>query len=287
VSGILAVLHRDGAPVDGGRLARLTALLGTTAPGAPQCWHRGPVGLAHVPSAVAEASPPKSQPVGLEERWWLTGDVRVDDRAHLTARLEGDLHAASDAELVLHAYRRWGERCVDHLLGDYAFVIWDARARCLFAARDPFGVKQLLYASAGPTLLISNSFACLRHHPGIPSQLDEQAIGDFLVSGIAGDPTATVFASIARLPPGHTLRCSPGSAPRVERYFSLPALAAATTPLQYADPMEYVAHFRTLLEAAISDRLRASHVTVSMSGGLDSTMIAAVGARIRQPDPAR
>ena len=76
------------------------------------------------------------------------------------------LHA-SDAQLILHAYGTWGEQCVDHLLGDFAFAIWDAGARRLFCARDHFGIKPFYYAQVLGGIVFSNTLDCIRLHPAV------------------------------------------------------------------------------------------------------------------------
>ncbi len=107
--------------------------------------------------------------------------------------------AAPDAELLWHAFSRWGEECVQRLRGDFAFAVWDTQKRTLFAARDHFGVKPFFYAQLKNGLLFGNTLTSLRRHPEVSSQLNEQAVGDFLLFGYPLDVAATTFSDVARL----------------------------------------------------------------------------------------
>src|SRR6185436_13558103 len=94
-----------------------------------QIWMKGSVGLGHALLRTTDDVDP-GQPTSLDGQVWITADARIDGRADLVGELNAQgchpvLHA-SDAQLILHAYGAWGEQCVDHLLGDFAFAIWDA-----------------------------------------------------------------------------------------------------------------------------------------------------------------
>ena len=156
---------------------------------------------------------------------WVVADARIDARADLIASLESDspreLSRAPDVELILRAYLRWGEGCVEHLLGDFAFAIWDGRSRRLFCARDHMGVKPFYYAHVAPWLVFSNTLECLRRHPAVSDRLDDVAISDFLLFGSNQDSAITSYHDIKRLPPAHTLTWSAHGL-SLRRYWSLP-----------------------------------------------------------------
>ena len=105
----------------------------------------------------------------------ITANARLDARDELTAklRLNGSL---TDAELILHAYAAWGEECVKHLIGDFAFAIWDSRARRYFCARDHFGVKPFYFTQVANEFAFSSSLNELRLNPGVSNTLNEIAI---------------------------------------------------------------------------------------------------------------
>lgn len=185
--------------------------------------------------------------------------------------------------MILRAYRRWGEACVEKLSGDFAFAIWDGPKQKLFCARDHFGVKPFYYAVLGNLLLFSNTLDCLRQHPAVSGKLNGQAIGDFLLFGYNGEARTTTFADIQRLPPAHTLACAGGNW-RSARYWTL----SVTGEIRYRDGAQYLNHFRELFSDAVNDRLRASaRAAIYMSGGIDSPSIAAAASgRLGQHQPA-
>lgn len=281
MSGIAGIINLDGAPVDRQLLQRMTAFLAYRGPDTQDIWAAGHVGLGHTMLHTTLESQCERQPWSLDGQVWITADARVDDRAGLMQTLAANgrdhLASATDVELILHAYHVWGEDCVTHLLGDFAFAIWDGRRHRLFCARDQFGVKLLYYAPVANGLVFSNTLNCLRLHPAISDALSALAIADFLLFGFNHDLATTTFAAIQRLPPGHAFTWSEG-APRIKRYWSLPIDGRI---IRYKRASEYVDHFREVLRQAVSDRLRTDRVAIWMSGGLDSPTLAATACELR------
>jgi len=204
---------------------------------------------------------------------WITADARIDAHAELQRQLEAagraGVKAATDAELILHAYHAWGDECVQHLLGDFAIGIWDGPRRRLFCARDHFGVRPFYYARAGQTLVFSSRLEDVHQHPDVSPRLNERAIADFLAFGFKQDHSETAFADIHSLPPAHSLVCEGGEV-RVQRYWTLPV-----EPVRFRRPEEYRERYFELLEAAVADRLRTSPAAILLSGGIDSPSVAA------------
>ena len=275
MSGIAGIVNWDGAPVDRPVMQRMMATLAVRGPDAQRVWLDGPVGLGHAWLQTTET--PDPQPLGLDGRLWIVADARVDDRAGLVRKLDehgaGGLNAAGDAALILHAYRRWGEDCLRHLVGDFVFAIWDGARRRVFCARDHFGVKPFYYARTATGLVFSNTLDCVRLHPGVSPVLNEQAIADFLLFGMNQDPGTTAYEAIRRLPAAHCLAGTGGADAR--RYWTLPT----DTTIRYRRRQDYLDRFGELLERAVDDRLRGARAGVLMSGGLDSTSIAATAKR--------
>ena len=191
---------------------------------------------------------------------WITGDARIDGRTNTEL---------TDLEEILRAYEAWGEGCVEHLIGDFAFAIWDGRVRRLFCARDHFGVKPFYYASFASTFVFSNTLNVLRLHPQVSDELNETAVGDYLAFGVNQDLATTTFRDIQRLPPAHSLSLVNGCL-TIRRYWK----PSTGQQIRFRNAQSYVDQFRELLTAATNDRLRTSRVAISMSGGLDSTSIA-------------
>ena len=183
------------------------------------------------------------------------------------ARIDARDERLTDAESILHAYEKWGDDCVKHLLGDFAFAIWDDRRKRLFCARDHFGVKPFFYTHIGDSFNFSSTLNELK----VSTTLNEIAIGDYLLFGVNQDQSTTVFEDIQRLPPAHTLIVENNQI-KIQRYWT-PSLPSE---IRFRNPDSYVERFSELLSRAVIDRLRTDRVAVSMSGGLDSTSLAAI-----------
>jgi asparagine synthase (glutamine-hydrolysing) len=179
-------------------------------------------------------------------------------------------NALIDAESILNAYEKWGDDCVKHLLGDFAFAIWDDRRKRLFCARDHFGVKPFFYTHTGNSFNFSSSLNVLK----VSTELNEIAIGDYLLFGVNQDQSTTIFKEIQRLPPGHTLTVENNQF-KIQRYWT-PSLPPE---VRFRDPETYVERFSELLDSAVADRLGTGRVAISMSGGLDSTSLAAIASK--------
>jgi asparagine synthase (glutamine-hydrolysing) len=177
----------------------------------------------------------------------------------------------NDTESILEAYEKWGDDCVNHLTGDFAFAIWDDRQQRFFCARDHFGVKPFFYTFIDNEFRFSSSLNELRLNPRVSNTLNEIAVGDYLLFGVNQDLSTTIFKDIQRLPPGHTLTVSNGSI-TTRRYWT----PEDVSEIRFRDPKSYVERFSELLSHAVADRLQSDRVAISMSGGLDSTSLAAV-----------
>ena len=208
----------------------------------------------------------------------LVLDGRLDDRSTLRDALEDTgchlLGNASDASLLAHSYAAWGPACFERVSGEFAVCVWDEVRRVVVAGRDRFGVKPLFHAAVPGGLVIASSIAALRGWRGVPSRLDDGAVTDFLLFGEVQDPTATCFVGIGRVPPGGWTECASGQAWRDGVYFRL----GPVEPLRYRQPRQYVEQFQHVLEAAVRDRVTGTSVSVLMSGGLDSSTVAAMAA---------
>ena len=178
-------------------------------------------------------------------------------------------NALTNDESILSAYETWGEDCVKHLNGDFAFAIWDGKK--LFCARDHFGVKPFFYTYIDGKFNFSSTLNDLR--PGVSNTLNETAVGDYLLFGVNQDNSTTIFKDIQRLPPAHTLTVANNEI-RISRYWT-PSPAAE---VRFSDDESYVERFSELLSCAVRDRLRTDRIAISMSGGLDSTSLAAIAS---------
>jgi asparagine synthase (glutamine-hydrolysing) len=283
MSGIVGILHLDGAPVDRQILQRLTDFQSFRGPDANQIWLDGNVGFGHTLLKTTDESEHETQPFTLGDGVWIVADARVDAQQELIAALQskgqqipsGANPGITDVELILRSYQVWGEDCLDHLLGDFAFGIWDGPRKKLFCAVDQMGVKCFYYAHIGPCIIFSNSLGCIRKHPAVSNRLNDLAIADFLTCEFNRNPDTTTFADIQRLLPAHKAVWSSDGSSQT-RYWTGPI----DEPAFYKRADEYTDRFLELMKHAVSDRLRTKRVGILMSGGIDSPTMAAVACEL-------
>ena len=282
MSGFAGLFHLQGGDIDRRWLDTMAAYLAPCGPDGQEVWVQGSAGLCHALLRTSARSDGSIQIANLDGDVWIAADARIDDREALIARLPGDpasLARASSAELILRAYAAWGEKCLEHLLGDFAFVIWETRHKRVFGARDRFGARPFYYAVREPYLIVSNVVDCIRQVPIVPATLDDYAIGDFLLLGVNRQAEKTYYRAIARLPVAHSLIAGANEL-RTKRYWTFPV----EEPVYYSRAEEYSERFLELTRAAVRDRLPDGPLGILMSGGLDSPTVAAIsvelGARV-------
>jgi asparagine synthase (glutamine-hydrolysing) len=236
-------------------------------------------GVGHALLRVGHAR--TAQPLTLGDGVWLSADARLDDqtalRAALRAARQRAPEGADDAELVLRAYAAWGERFLDRLAGDFAFVLWDEDRQELLCGCDQLGVVPLHYATLDGRVLVASSPELLLLHPEVPDALDEGALADFLLTGQPSTFGTSAFAAIRRVPAAHVLRWFDGQL-SLRRYWHAPVYEPL---LRLRRPADYVEHFRHLLELAVGDRIGSGALATQLSGGMDSTTVTALAHRLR------
>jgi asparagine synthase (glutamine-hydrolysing) len=278
VSGFAGAVSLDGAPADAHWLQRMAEQLAFRGPDGTHITTKPGAGFCFTFLRTGPAPQCPAQPCSLDGRVWLLGDVRLDGRDDLRRKLEqhGDEFEAgvTDEELVLRAWLRWGEEALPDLLGDYAFALWDGEAQKLWCVRDLMGARPFFYAQAGDWFYFGNTLGAIRCSPGISTALDARFIGDFLLEGWNADGARTAFREISRLPSGHVLRYERAGLV-IRRFASIPIEA----PLQLKSEREYIQQFATLVEQAVAERLPQGNAAIFMSGGLDSTSVAAFAVR--------
>jgi len=256
-------------------MERMAALLARRGPDGHRSLVLDGCGLAHALLLTGDRPEPAPGPFSLDEQLHLVCDARLDGRGELAQALRAAGEPADElapsAELIARAYRAWGPACVERLVGDFAFALWDAPRRRLFCARDPLGVKPFYHAAAPDAFICSNTLGCVLLHPGIDVEVDEVAIADFLVHTAQVDAERTIRRAVRALAPGHRLWVEDGRV-HVERYWRLPV----DEPLRYRRVGDYVEHFVDLFATAVRERTPPGGVGVLMSGGHDSPAVAAM-----------
>ena len=221
-------------------------------------------------------------PLDRDARWTLAADARLDERETLCDALgvpHRERAAITDRTLILDAYRRWGRECPNHLLGDYAFVVWDAGTRTIYCARDHVGCRPFYYAWTRDRFVFASTIEAVLAAPDVSDEWDERVLASYLTQIRATPTTRTLFAAVRKLPPGHslTVETTPtrGFTMRLERYWRPEGVPKARP----AGDDDVAAEFLDLYAKAVQDRLRGGPVGVHLSGGLDSSSIAVLAAK--------
>ncbi|MGH6693515.1 MAG: asparagine synthase (glutamine-hydrolyzing), partial [Gammaproteobacteria bacterium] len=252
--------------------------------------HRGPddcglfvddhAALGHRRLSIVDLAAGHQPLANEDDSIWIAFNGEIYNHASVRPLLESAGHryrTRSDTETIVHAYEQWGDACVERLRGMFAFAIWDAPRRRLLLARDRLGVKPLYWALAGGRLLFASEIKSILQSGLVHAEADESRLAEQLSTrSLAG--AGTLFKGISRLLPGHTLVYQDGHV-RVRRYWDVPVGRRDTG--ERLSEREAVQRFGELLEESIRIRLM-SDVPLGMflSGGLDSSAIAAVMARL-------
>lgn len=214
---------------------------------------------------------------------WLLADAELVRRGRLRRALRDAGHppveTASDVELLAQAYAAWGRPMVHRLEGAFSFAVVDASAMGVFAARDPLGERPLFWSRDEDRILVSNGLAALRALRARGAGIERIAVADFLLFGFPQEASMTFYRGISRVPPAHHLHVGARGAARVERYAALPTDELAPS----ADPRETIEGFRAHLVAALRARLHRPRTGIFLSGGLDSSSLAALMAEEGAP----
>ena len=273
-ANLVCGVYERNAPRASGVGAMLAALPGS---GRAERWLHGPVAMACrelVPNTADPAAPllHRCQP-GLT----IAADVRLDNRSEVAETLgipASEVASLQDAELVLRAYERWGADCSDRLVGDWAFALWDAAAQRLFCSRDAVGARSFYYSAAQGRFSFASELDALLAAPAADDRIDE----DYLVGVLARQVRVsgrTFFRAVRSLPPGHSLTVTAGTE-RLERWWR----PEQAPPAPCGSDEEYAQRFLDHYARAVRDRLRGAHpLGLHLSGGLDSSSIAALAAR--------
>ncbi len=252
--------------------------------------HRGPddegffveenVGLAMRRLSIIDVKS-GHQPLANENRdVWIVFNGEIYNHAELRENLEARGHqyrTRSDTETIVHLYEEYGSDWVKHLRGMFALVIWDRRKRVLFAARDRLGIKPFYYRWDGKSFLFGSEIKTILTYPGVDAEFDRGRLAEYLTFGYITGPQ-TMFTGIRKLMPGHTLELSERGEPKITRYWDL-VVPVDELPREHG---YYVKNYREKLESAVGSHLMSDvPLGVFLSGGLDSSAVAALTAKIR------
>jgi asparagine synthase (glutamine-hydrolysing) len=280
MSAIAGICQFGGPPVQQGLIGRVTRAMAINGPDGIHHWQDGPVALGHcllrtTHEAVSETQPLRSPASNLT----VVFDGRLDNRSELVRELSlkgAALHDSTDAELVLRAYETWGEESPCHLLGDFAFAVWDSVRQKLFCAVDHVGACPLFYAQTNHFFAFASTEEALLRIPGVTGAPDEDMVASIFIPQLPLDPAASWLRDVKSLRPGQYASITPDGGCRLHTYWRF----EPGEPPAFTCDEDAQAAFLDVFGRAVRDRLRcAGGVAQMLSGGLDSASIHAMVAR--------
>ncbi len=276
--GIAGIIDFSG--VDSTPLAAMLGALEHRGPDDAGSFTDASACLGHRRLAIVDLSPAGRQPLANETgRLQLVVNGEIYAFRELRARLEKRGHkfrSHSDSEVILHLYEEHGPACLEHIHGMFALALWDSGRRRLFLARDRMGKKPLYYTLIHGKLLFASELKALRAHPDVRPEIDPEALCAYLLLGYVPDQYS-IFKNIRKLPPGGFAEFAPGCGLRTRRYYRPEITPARVRSIRRDDA---VAETLVRLRRAVQKRIDAADVEVGilLSGGIDSTLIAALAA---------
>lgn len=279
MSALAGLWRFDGKPDAADACRRMLAAQEIYGPHGVRQWDDGAVALGRrLFRLLPEDSFDRQPLLGADGRYVLVADLRLDNRDELAAELgiaEPEARSLADAALLLRAWERWESEAFDHLLGDYAFALWDGRDRRLILARDPLGGRPLHYHVGKDFAAFASMPKGLHALPDIPYAPDDVRTAEFLALIPEYGPRS-FFREVSRVEPGQMTTIAPDGIVHRRHW------APKATTLRLADEADYAEGLREHLDRAVRARLRGSggSVAAHLSSGLDSSIVAATAARL-------
>lgn len=259
----------------------MTSTMKSRAPDGLNVWCDNSIGLGHTLLRLSPAQEKERQPSTLDGQIWITADARIDGKRELIGKLRKKGRKlednAPDPELILHSYIAFGENFLQHLIGDFAFAIWDAHYQHLICATDQLGIRPFFYSYTTNGFYFASSITALRVAPDIGQTISRDAMADFLMIGSYLDPEATIYTDIFRLPAASLIKIQPRRVQPPRSYWSFPIRPNKPTS---GNIQELTDEFKHLFTQSVADRTNISCVASDLSGGMDSTSITATASKL-------
>lgn len=276
--GICGELRLDGGVPDLALLGRMMARLARRGPDHAGSYTDGPLAFGHRRLSVIDLSDRSNQPmVDAELGLVLVFNGAIYNYRELRAELQGKgytFFSGGDTEVILKAYAEWGEDCVSHLLGMFAFAIWDLRARTLFLARDRLGIKPLYYSRTAAGLRFASNSQALLEAADVDTAIDAVALHHQLTLHAVVPAPRTILSGIRKLAPATTLTIDAQGHERPRTYWRLRAVRPPVAKTE----AEWTEAIHAALLTAVRRRMDVADVPVGvlLSGGLDSSLLVAL-----------
>lgn len=278
--GICGELRLDGTRVEPNLIERMLPALERRGPDDAGSWTAGPVAFGHRRLSIIDLSERSHQPM-VDGALSLVFNGAIYNYRELRAELQAKGHrfvSGGDTEVILKAYREWGDDCPARLHGMFAFALWDGERKRLFCARDRFGIKPFYYALDSGRFRFASNTQALLAGGGVDTAIDPVGLHfQYTLHAVIPAPT-TILRGIRKLEPAHSLVVDTEGGGCLRRYWELDA----TRPRQARSEQEWVDATHEALLAAVRKRNDVADVPVGvlLSGGLDSSLLVALLAEI-------
>jgi asparagine synthase (glutamine-hydrolysing) len=279
MSAIGGFFRRDLSPASYQALNKMAGRLSHRGKDGSGSWMEGPSAMCHLMRWITPESLAEKLPLyDTQRNLVITADARLDNRDQLFSKLDIPRTARgtiSDSELILLGYDKWSEHCVEHLVGDYSFAIWDTEKLCLFCATDPMGMRPIYYYLDDKLFAFATEIKALLALEEIPKRINDRGFAQYVVIELAiSEREETCFDRIFLLTSGKSMKITQDSA--VFRSHGFPDFSRR---LQLGSEEDYLEAFREIFDEAVRCRMRSAFpVSSLLSGGLDSSAITCIAA---------
>jgi len=277
MSAITGIFYRDGRNVNPEVIKKMNNILSHRGPDCSAIWSDGPIAFGHqmlytTTESLNEILPFHDEKAGLV----ITADARIDNRKELSEELDiEDKEDVSDSYFILKSYEKWGEKCPEHLLGDFAFAIWDKKKKKLFCSRDHMGIKPFYYYSDDKLFIFGTEIKALFSIPEVNYDLNELKIGLYLKRD-GTDKHLTFYKNILSLTAANYI-C-------VNQQFTLKKMYWKLDPesrIVMDSDEEYFKAYKEIFTEAVNCRLRSAFpIGSDLSGGLDSSSVVCIAKQL-------
>ena len=255
MSGIVGIYNIEGDLLESSGIRGMLNGIAHRGPDGEGVWNAGSVALGHqmlrtTPESLNEKLPLREEAGDLT----VTADARIDNRNELISTLHINGRpdrSVADSEIILAAYKKWGEHCPEKLLGDFAFAIWDGARRSLFCARDPIGIKPFYYAFDGKTFRFASEPRGILGDKAVSKEPNLQMILRFLLNRFDGHEQ-TLYKNIYRLPSSYSMTVEKGGTRKCQYWDIDPE-----KKIRYRINEEYAEHFLSLFNDSVKACLRS------------------------------
>ncbi len=278
MSAIAGLLRFDGQSAARHDLERVASALKPHGPDRSDVMTAGGVGLVHVLMRMTPEDQSDRQPWKGASGAVITADLRLDNRDEMLRRIgvaPQDALTWADSRVVLTAWEKSGDDVWAQLRGPFAAAIWDPRDRTLTLARDPLGLNVVMWHKNDQFFAFATMPKALFALPDVPREFSEEKFADFLVLNHS-DHATTVYRNIFRIAPAHLAKVKADGSMQHSRYWS----TADIEPVRLGSDQAYAEGLRDCLDRSVRRQMRSAHpIGCYLSGGLDSSSVAALAAR--------